>query len=122
MSHLPFFLRPIGKSRKMNPSKFALLLKKTSLEAYIWIVALMALALVNPGEGHLTVCPIANVGFDWCPGCGLGRSISMIFRGELLHSFEMHPLGIPTLLVLSYRIASLFMLTIKNLQENESNV
>jgi Protein of unknown function (DUF2752) len=61
--------------------------------------------LSNPqADGHFTLCPLYNLGFDFCPGCGLGNSISYLFHGQLRQSFAAHPLGIFAVIVLSLRI------------------
>ncbi|MCH7770008.1 MAG: DUF2752 domain-containing protein [Bacteroidetes bacterium] len=79
--------------------------KIIGFEAAVWISALLYLAFVHhPGETHFTICPIGNLGFDFCPGCGLGNSISYIFNGEYIQSFQSHPLGIFALAVLLFRI------------------
>ena len=89
-------------------NKLLLLPKIIGLEAAIWIGALLYLAFVyTPGETHFTICPIKNLGFDFCPGCGLGNSISLIFQGEIYNSFLSHPLGILALTVLIIRIIQL---------------
>lgn len=77
-------------------------------EAYIWLGALIFLALTTPGEGHWTLCPLANAGFEACPGCGLGTAVSHILHGQLAASWQAHPLGIPALLLLTARIIHLF--------------
>jgi hypothetical protein len=83
-------------------------LKKFPLEAMIWTAGLIVLAFYNPdGETHFSICPLYNLGFDFCPGCGLGKSISLLFRGELTRSFAAHPMGIFAVIVLSYRIFQL---------------
>jgi len=82
-------------------------LGKVNFELVIWITALVALAFTNPTEHHLTLCPLSNLGFRYCPGCGLGRSISYIFRGDLSASFRMHPLGVFALGIIGYRIIQL---------------
>ena len=76
------------------------------LEAVIWLIGLAYLALIDPHSStHLSFCPLHNLGFDFCPGCGLGRSISLILHGDVTVSLAAHPLGIPALLILCYRIA-----------------
>jgi hypothetical protein len=78
------------------------------LEALAWSLALIALWWYTPGgEDHFTLCPLYHLGFDHCPGCGLGRSISFLFHGDLAQSFSTHPLGIFAVIVLSYRIFEL---------------
>ena len=77
-------------------------------ETTIWISGLFFLAFINnPTEVHFTVCPLTNLGIDICPGCGLGNSISYLFRGDLFSSFYSHPLGLFTLIVLIIRIIHL---------------
>ena len=77
-------------------------------EAFIWIGGLLFLALINnPADIHVTVCPIGNLGLDFCPGCGLGNSISYLFRGDIVNSFNSHPLGLFALIVLLTRIIHL---------------
>ena len=77
-------------------------------EASIWILGLAYLLLIHsPGETHFTICPIANLGFNFCPGCGLGNSISYLFNGDVVSSFKSHPLGIFAVIVISIRIFSL---------------
>jgi hypothetical protein len=84
------------------------MIKKFPLEAVIWCGALVCLAFYNPSEGsHVTLCPFYHLGFDFCPGCGLGRSIAYFFHGEILKSFLAHPLGIFASIILSFRIAQL---------------
>ena len=77
-------------------------------EALIWIFGLSYLAFINsPGEIHFTICPISNLGFDFCPGCGLGNSVSYLFKGDFISSFNAHPLGILALLIITLRIISI---------------
>jgi hypothetical protein len=80
---------------------------KYPFEAIVWIIGLLTLALIDPGTNHFSICPISNLGFDFCPGCGLGRSISLLFRGEFMESFAAHPLGIFAVIILTYRIIQL---------------
>jgi hypothetical protein len=81
---------------------------KFPLEAIIWISGLFALAFVDPSRtAHATICPIGYFGYDFCPGCGLGRSISWLFHGSLQNSVSLHPLGIVVLAVLVHRIFQL---------------
>jgi hypothetical protein len=91
-------LRLIGIMKIINT------LKKVDLELVIWLTALVVLALSNPVYHHITLCPLDNLGFKYCPGCGLGRSISYLFRGDINASFRMHPLGIFALGIIGYRI------------------
>jgi len=88
--------------------KLLLLPRIIGLEAAIWIGALFYLAFGDtPAGTHFTICPINNLGFDFCPGCGLGNSISLIFQGDIYESFLSHPLGLLALTVLIIRIIQL---------------
>ncbi|WP_420806189.1 DUF2752 domain-containing protein [Flavihumibacter solisilvae] len=55
----------------------------------------------SSGEGF---CPIRWAGIHWCPGCGLGRSISAVMHFDLAASWQFHKLGFPALLIIWYRI------------------
>src|SRR5687768_16635591 len=78
---------------------------KLPWEAIIWCVGLTLLACTAIGESsHYTICPFTLMGFENCTGCGLGRSISLLFHGEIRQSFEMHPLGLFAVIILTFRI------------------
>ena len=82
-------------------------IKSLPLELVFWITALVLLAAANPHEHHFTLCPLANLGLDWCPGCGLGRSITALFHGDVNASFAHHWFGIPALILIGNRIYQL---------------
>jgi hypothetical protein len=78
------------------------------LEATVWTIGLVFLILIhNPAETHFTICPLANLGIDFCPGCGLGNSISYLFRGDFTSSIHSHPLGIFAIIIITFRIISI---------------
>ncbi len=82
--------------------------KTIGLEAFIWICGLTYLIVFNTPEiSHFSICPISNLGFDFCPGCGLGNSISYLFSGNIEASLHSHPLGIFAFLIVITRIISL---------------
>jgi len=90
-------------------------LRCINLEAVIWIAGLLFLAINNPvSNHHFTLCPIKNLGFSFCPGCGLGESISYLFRLEIVESFSAHPLGIFAFIILSQRIIFLLKNSYRN--------
>lgn len=77
-------------------------------EPIIWLGALAWLALANPDASHVTLCPLANLGISWCPGCGLGHAVGLALRGDFSRSLHEHLLGIPAILILVHRTAMLF--------------
>lgn len=84
------------------------------IESLIWLTAFLYLALINPYEPkHFTLCLFRLVGIENCPGCGLGKSISMIFHGDFVGSLKSHPLGIPALILIVGRIYKLIRNTTK---------
>lgn len=95
-------------------SRIFLYVRLIGFEGFIWISALFYLAFfVNPFETHFTICPLANAGFEHCPGCGLGNSISLFFHGYFVESFNAHILGIPAILIVVHRIYSIIKFNLK---------
>lgn len=87
------------------------------LEGLIWISALIYFAFfVNTFETHFTICPLANAGFEHCPGCGLGNSISLFFHGYFTESLNTHILGIPALFIIFHRIYSIIKFNLKKVK------
>ena len=84
------------------------IMRRIDSEAYIWILGLAVVAFIDPySDGRFSVCIFKNLGFDFCPGCGLGRSVAYLARGEIAASFYAHPLGVPAVAVLMHRILQL---------------
>lgn len=97
--------------------KMTVIVKKINLEAVLWIIALLYLFFINPYETQtFTLCPFSNLGIEYCPGCGLGRSISFLYHGDFIHSIKTHPLGIAALILILLRIFQLILQSIKNFQ------
>lgn len=88
-------------------------IKSVPLELIFWILALVLLATANPHQHHFSLCPLAGLGIDWCPGCGLGRSISALLHGEIKESIAFHWFGLPALLLIISRIIQLSRTGIK---------
>ncbi|MBC7936899.1 MAG: DUF2752 domain-containing protein [Rhizobacter sp.] len=60
---------------------------------------------MNPAaDNHYSLCFFKWMGFSFCPGCGLGHSISWLFHGNIGKSFSEHPLGIFAVGILIHRI------------------
>ncbi len=84
------------------------MLKRIPYEALCWLTGLSLLAFLDSGDiSHFTLCPLKNLGLDFCPGCGLGKSISLLFHGEFNRSLAAHPVGIFAVIILSLRIFTL---------------
>ncbi|HMJ48915.1 MAG TPA: DUF2752 domain-containing protein [Ferruginibacter sp.] len=77
-------------------------------EVTAWISALIFLALFDPSTPGIRFCFFKLIGFQSCPGCGLGHSISWVFHGNIQRSFDAHPLGLMALVIISTRISILF--------------
>ncbi len=94
------------------------MLKKIPLELLVWTGALLFLAFTKTsGISHASLCPLDILGLDWCPGCGLGRSMRYMLQGDPLGSFNQHWFGIPALIILIYRIIQLLNNFIINLDK-----
>ncbi|RZK71849.1 MAG: DUF2752 domain-containing protein [Pedobacter sp.] len=92
-------------------------LSHTPVELLFWVAALLMLAIAEPElpsqAHHFTICPLANLGISWCPGCGIGRSITQLLHGNLEESFAHHWFGVPALIIISTRVWSLSKLQLK---------
>lgn len=87
-------------------------------EAVMWLAALFYLLFVNPYETQqFTFCPFHNAGIDFCPGCGMGRSISFFYHVDFTSSIETHPLGIAAFILISFRIYKLTTKTITKIKQ-----
>ena len=84
---------------------------KKNFELIFWLTALASLAIFNPADqSHFSLCIFKLAGITWCPGCGMGHSISWLLHGNFQASFKAHWLGLPALGVIFYRIYYLSLL------------
>jgi hypothetical protein len=82
-------------------------------ELTAWVTGLILLAFMSPTtDVHYSFCVFKFIGIKFCPGCGLGHSISFLFHGDFLGSFHAHPLGLFALIVILARIYKLSSLHI----------
>ena len=84
--------------------------KKTHInkEALIWTIGLIVLFFAYPFAGdHFSLCVYHHLGFDFCLGCGIGRSISSLMHGDISASWEFHKLGVFVLPLIVFRIVKL---------------
>lgn len=99
------------------------LIRKIEWEGVLWFTALIYLCFVNPYQTQsFTFCLFHNLGIDFCPGCGLGRSISFLYYADIINSFKTHPFGILALLLISYRTAILAIKTYNNFHKTSEVV
>lgn len=89
------------------------IVKQIPIELILWVTAFILLYNLNLEEEVTSMCPVHHLGFKWCPGCGLGRSIHLLLHGQFNKSIEMHWLGLPVALVLLYRIVELIKYKLK---------
>lgn len=100
--------------------KIKSILKMVEWEAIIWMVGLTYLLFIDPYQiQHYTLCPFHNLGITFCPGCGLGRSISFFYHGDFLLSIWTHPLGIFAFIIITVRILKLFIKTYNNYHKSK---
>jgi hypothetical protein len=93
-------------------------------ELLFWMSALLMLGNagmdVKADGHHFTLCPLANLGISWCPGCGIGRAITHLLHGQIMESLKYHWFGLPALMIICYRIYTLMKLELtKRLKEKE---
>ena len=74
------------------------------LELILLIGSIIAILTINPYSDSFSLCPLHNLGLDWCPGCGLGKGMNLLARGEFKASWEMHPLASLAYGVIFHRI------------------
>jgi hypothetical protein len=91
------------------------LLKNANVrESMFWILALISLLLLSGDISTGSICLWSMIGIDFCPGCGIGRSVGLLLRGDIHASLQAHWLGIPALLAISFRLIQLFNLISQN--------
>lgn len=102
------YLSNIKSFSEFISTKLLSVYKLFGFEGIVWTCSLIFLAFINdPNQSHFTICPLANAGFEYCPGCGLGNSVSLILHGHIPDSLDVHLLGIPALIIILFRIIQL---------------
>ncbi len=92
-----------------------------------WMVlaaGLILMAFLDPFSQAESFCPVHRFGFNVCPGCGLGKSVAFLFRGEFTTSLQAHPAGLPAVLIITSRIGSIFLrnYNYNKREDNEKNI
>ncbi|MBL7751144.1 MAG: DUF2752 domain-containing protein [Chitinophagaceae bacterium] len=81
---------------------------KKNFELIAWVVGLSYLFFLDISGGeHFTLCFFRLLGFEHCPGCGIGRSIHCAMHLDWSSSWYYHWLGIPALGIIIFRIITL---------------
>lgn len=77
-------------------------------EISVFGLGLLLLALMNPETVNSpSLCLFDFIGIPFCPGEGLGHSISYLFRGEIYSAIESNVLGPFAIIILGGRVAHL---------------
>ncbi len=98
-------LQRVRGFKKMKFSR----LRHFPFESLVWLSALLVLFWFEPVNNHVVLCPVQLLGFDFCPGCGLGRAVALALNGHFNQSLATHPLGIFAIIVLLYRSIQLLI-------------
>jgi hypothetical protein len=102
--------------------KFIKVIKFIEPEAVIWLTGLLVLAFMKiDNTTHFTICPLKNIGINFCPGCGLGKAIHYLFHLDFKNSFYSHPLGIFAVIILTARIFTLMKKSIIQIKNQQTN-
>lgn len=56
------------------------------------LVAVFALATINPSDSSPTICGFATCTGVACPGCGMARAAGQLVRGNVAEALRYHPL------------------------------
>ena len=80
---------------------------KTWLELLCWSAALIVLFFMPVNVSERSLCVFRLIGFDSCPGCGLGHAIHYALHLQFGQSFHEHILGVPAVLIILNRIKHL---------------
>ena len=79
------------------------------IEWIAFLTGLVLMATMNPYETGKTFCLIERAGIPYCSGHGLGHSIAFLFRGEFQKSINSNLFGIFAVLILGFRIVSIWL-------------
>ena len=87
----------------------------------IFFLAALAFLFINLSftKGY-SFCILHNLGFEYCPGCGIGASIHEAMHFNFAQSFDLHPLGIFAFIIISLRIIMLFTSLIREIKYGQN--
>lgn len=89
-------------------------LLKPHIEWIAFFLGLLLMASMNPYETGETFCLLERLGVSFCPGKGLGHSIAFLFRGEFTQALQANMLGPAAVIILTFRIMSIWKVFLKN--------
>ena len=78
-----------------------------NLELLFWVTAIGLLYFMDTDPSQPSLCVFRLIGFNSCPGCGLGHSIHYALHLSFAQSIHEHLLGIPAILIILFRIKQL---------------
>ena len=90
---------------------------RENTELLFWIIGLVLLFFMNTQAPEQSLCFFRFIGFEKCPGCGLGHAINEALHFHLVQSFHEHFMGIPAIIIILHRIINLSKKTKKTLYE-----
>lgn len=77
------------------------------MEITAWVLALVALFFMNEEAYQESLCLFRFIGFERCPGCGLGHAIHAALHFNFAESIQSHLFGIPAIGILLQRTLKL---------------
>lgn len=93
---------------------------RTHLEWVAFSLGLVLLGLMNPENSGFSFCMFESAGINFCPGEGLGHSISYTFRGDLSSAIQANLAGPAAILILSSRIVYIWRTLYEQRQTNKT--
>ncbi len=91
---------------------------RVTAEWIFWSATVLLLAATDPTDPPLVeLCIWKFVGYDPCPGCGLGHALAYLLKGNLLSAIDAHPLSPFAAGVILLRIKSLWPLSRRTVAE-----
>jgi len=91
-----------------------------NFELLFFVSALIFLFIKPEFTDNFSLCVLHNVGFEYCPGCGLGSSIHEGLHLNFRESLSLHPLGIFAVFVITIRIVKLIFSLIRDLKNGQN--
>ena len=91
------------------------------LQPLSWMIVLVALYFMDRDSTSGSLCLFRFLGWENCPGCGIGHSISEALHFNFSKSFEAHIMGLPATFLLILFIIRTFISSIKQSTHGPEN-